>query len=79
MYTLYIISREKNPHIPEVTSQVTKRLIGNIPLTNGFGCYKFIELSYIKLKKSPIYKFTVRLKTQTTNKASDLTDFRNLV
>lgn len=48
MYTLYIIAREKNPHIPEVTSQVTKRLIGNIPLTNGFGCYKFIELFYIK-------------------------------
>lgn len=48
MYTLYIISREKNPHIPEVTSQVTKRLIGNIPLTNGFGCYRYIELFYIK-------------------------------
>lgn len=45
---VYVISREKNPHIPEVTSQVTKRLIGNIPLTNGFGCYKFIELFYIK-------------------------------
>lgn len=45
---VYIISREKNPHIPEVASEVTKRLIGNIPLTNGFGCYKFIELFYIK-------------------------------
>lgn len=48
LYNVYIISREKNPHIPEVTSQVTKRLIGNIPLTNGFECYKFIELFYIK-------------------------------
>lgn len=47
---VYIISREKNPHIPEVASEVTKRLIGNIPLTNGFGCYKFIVILY-KIKK----------------------------
>lgn len=55
MYTLYIISREKNPHIPEVTSQVTKRLIGNIPLTNGFGCYKYILYKIKKIAHLQIY------------------------
>lgn len=48
LYNEDIISREKNQHIHAVTSQVTKRLIGNIPLTNGFGCYKYTDLFYIK-------------------------------
>lgn len=48
LYNVDIISREKNQHIHAVTSQVTKRLIGNIPLTNGFGCYKYTDLFYIK-------------------------------
>lgn len=49
LYNLDIISREKkNQHI----QLLAKRLNGNISLTNGFGCNKYIELFYIKFLKN---------------------------
>lgn len=38
----------KNQHI----QLLAKRLNGNISLTNGFGCNKYIELFYIKFLKN---------------------------